>query len=176
MKDNRMNFRHAMLGGLVYGAAGLAGLAVASPLCVIAYRWLANDAGIQGNRDMRLWIFLSFPGVVVIPLLLFFTGFVVSSGRGPSRFAATLVILAVTAIPWAGVLAALGMSPPRYRSIQHPPMYLSEVLMFLIPMAIVSYLLMFGRWTEPESSGSSHQGTKAQSTAGKGEKNEARLD
>jgi hypothetical protein len=80
--------------------------------------------------------------MTIISMLLFFTGFVTYTPKRYSGLAKTLVIFTFTALPLAAILGSLGMAHPRYKGPEHPPMYFSEVLMFLIPLAVVSAILL----------------------------------
>lgn len=75
-------------------------------------------------------------------MLLFFAGFVTYTPKRYGGFAKTLGIFTFTALPLAAILGNLGMAHPRYKGPEHPPMYFSEVLMFLIPLAVVAAILL----------------------------------
>lgn len=137
-----MNFRRGVLAGIAFGLAGLVG----PPLVIGAVTgvawWLNGTPRFDRRWDILWWWDRAFPGIVVIPLLLFFTGLATYTPQRYFGFAKTLLILAVTSLPLSAFLGVAGWAHPRVKSIEHPPMYLSEVLMFVIPMAAVALILL----------------------------------
>ena len=92
------------------------------------------------------WLLYGFPLLLVVPLATFLAGVTSASPAKRFGYARTLGLICICALPVSAVLANLGMSPPRYRSIQHPPMYWAEVVMFVVPFVTVSVILTLQRW------------------------------
>jgi len=133
-----MHLRRGILAGLCWGLAGLIGAALGIAVFTFDY-----TSDLRSN--LGWWRIHAFPGIVVIPMLLFFAGVVTYTPTRHVGFAWNLAILAVTTLPLAALLGALGMAHPRHKSIEHPPIYISEVVMFLFPLAAVSFLLIISR-------------------------------
>jgi len=124
-----------LIAGFCWGLAGLIGAAIG----IAAFTF---DYTFDLRCNLVWWEMHAFPGIVVIPMLLFFAAVVTYTPTGHIGFAKNLAILAVTTLPLAAILGTTGMAHPRYKSIDHPPMYVSEVLMFLVPLIAVSLLLI----------------------------------
>ena len=103
------------------------------------------DSALDLSSNLAWWRMHAFPGVVVIPMLLFFAGVVTYTPTRHVGFAKTLATLVVMTLPLAGILGALGMFHPRYKGMDRPPIYISEVFMFLLPVTAVSFLLIYTR-------------------------------
>ncbi len=134
-----MHFRRGILAGFCWGLAGL----VCAAAGIAAFTF---ESGHSLSSNIAWWRLHAFPGLVVIPLFLFFAGVVTYTPTRHVGFAKNLAILGVTVLPFAAILGLLGMDQPRYKgNAEHPPMYLSEVLMFLLPLTAVSCLLILKR-------------------------------
>jgi hypothetical protein len=94
------------------------------------------------------WKLYGFPLLLFVPLATFLAGVASTSPAKRFGYARTLGVICFFALPVSAVLANLGMSPPRYRSIQHPPMYWTEVVMFVVPFVAVSAILTLQRWRQ----------------------------
>ena len=126
-------------------AGVLSMLLFAIPLAVgavitYAYWEINNISTFDRNYDIDWWKLRAFPAVVLIPLMLFFSGFTNYSLATDRRLGLpiTLVTTTLFSFPLIGILGAMGMAHPRYRSIQHPPMYLSEIIAIIISLVLVS--------------------------------------
>ena len=115
-----MHLRHGIIAGLCWGLAGLIGTAIG----IAAFTF---DYAFDLPSNLTRWRIRAFPGIVVVPLLMFFAGVVTYTPTRHVGFAKNLAILAVTTLPLAAILGTLGMAHPRYKSVDHPPMYVSEV-------------------------------------------------
>jgi len=133
-----VHLRRGIIAGFCWGLAGL----IAAAVGIAAFTFECNH---DLRSNLAWWLMHAFPGIVVIPMLLFFAGVVTYTPTRRVGFVKNLAILTVTALPLAGILGALGMAHPRYKSIDHPPMYFSEVLMFLLPLTAVSFILIHTR-------------------------------
>ena len=140
-----MSLRRGLLAGLFWGLVGLVGPPAGIAAFTLVSWWFCGTQPFDRRYDILWWQHRAFPGIVVIPMLLFFAGLVTYAPNRHGGFAKNLGILAVTSLPLAAILGAMGMAHPRYKSMEHPPMYFSEVLMFLIPSAAVSLLLITAR-------------------------------
>jgi hypothetical protein len=133
-----MHVRRGIIAGIGWGLVGLIAAAVGSAV-------LSFDHEYDLRSNLAWWQMHALPGIPIIPMLLFFAGVVTYMPARHVGFAKTLAILVVTTLPLAGILGALGMAHRRYKGIDHPPMYISEVFMFLVPIAAVSFLLIYTR-------------------------------
>lgn len=131
-----MHIRRGIIAGVCWGVLGFVGAA-------------AGNAAFTFDYSHRLqydiewwWSHYAFPGVVVIPMLLFFTGVVTYMPPRHVRFAKNLVILAITTFPLAAILGTLGMAYPRVKASDPPLMSISEVLMFFLPLTAVSSIMI----------------------------------
>ncbi len=123
------------------------------------FSWEMNGTQPVDRRfDVWWWRLRVFPGIVVIPMLLFFSGFANFALKTDRRLglAKSLLVMTLTSLPVAAILGSLGMAHPRYKSIEHPPMYLSEIAMFLVPMVVVAAIIILVRSQKPvnDSTGS----------------------
>ena len=118
-------------------------------IAVVTYaHWELNDTRqFDRQYDINWWRLRAFPGVVVVPLLLFFSGLANFALPRSRRMGMplTLGLILLTSLPISGILGSLGMAHQRIRSIEHPPMYLSEIFMILIPVATISCLVVWFR-------------------------------
>lgn len=152
-----MNIRRGLIAGTIWGLAGLV-----SPVCVIAAFtivrwWLEGTRDFDREYDVAWWTMRAYPGIVVVPMFLFFAGLATYAPRRCFGFAKTLLILLITSLPLSIVLAAAGMAHRRIKGEEHPPMYLSEVLMFLIPVAAISCMLLYYRTKTAEPHHEAHE-------------------
>ena len=132
----QVHIRRGVIAGFYWGFAGLVGTAVG-----IAASTFDRDYDLQFN--MARWLVNAFPtAIVVIPMLLFFTGVVTHTPTRHVGFAKNLAILTITTLPLAGILGALGMDPHRDKPGTPPLITISEVLMFLLPITTISLLLI----------------------------------
>ena len=142
LRFSDMNLKSGLIAGLSWGLGGLLGLPAVIAAFTLIYWWFCDTPNFDRKYDIGWWQLHAFPGLVVIPMLLFFAGFTSHASERATGFARTLGILAVTSLPMAVLLGAMGMAHFREKSAEHPPMYFSEVLMFLIPIAAVSFILL----------------------------------
>jgi len=105
-----MNLRRGLLAGLSWGLAGLLGLATVIAAFTVASWWFNHTRSFDREYDIAWWQQRAFPGIVVIPMLLFFTGFTSYAPKRQVGFAKTFAILAVTSLPLAALLGAMGMA------------------------------------------------------------------
>jgi hypothetical protein len=152
---DHMNLRRGLLAGLSWGLVGLVGPPAVIAAFTLVYWWFCGIQAFDRRYDIVWWQDHAFPGIVVIPMLLFFAGLVTYAPKRHVGFAKNLAILAVTSLPLAALLGAMGMAHRRYKSIEHPPIYFSEVLMFLIPLTALSVLFIAARSGRPARVGSS---------------------
>jgi hypothetical protein len=134
-----MYLRRGIIAGLSWGLAGLIGAALGAAAFTFDF---AVD--LQGN--LASWRLHAPPGIMVIPMLLFFAGIVTYMPTRYVGFAKNLAILTVTTLPLGEILGALGRAYLRCKGTDHPSMYVSEVLMFLPPLTAVSLLLIIARF------------------------------
>jgi hypothetical protein len=106
---------------------------------------------IEGSGDVdRRYDLCLLPTKVVFPAVA--TAFVFAGAgwatfarRGRLRFVLMLALISTVSVPSWFVLAVIGMSPPRYKCIDHPLMYPSEVLSFAIPPLVTAVVLTMMR-------------------------------
>ena len=141
-----MNLQRGIFAGL------LTTLIFVIPVAIIAVctyiHWELNEThSFDREYDVQWWRRRAFPGIFAIPLLLFFSGLTNFSLPNSRRLGMplTLILITVCSLPIAGILGSLGMAHPRIKSIQHPPIYVSEILMFLIPVATLSFVVIWHR-------------------------------
>jgi hypothetical protein len=152
-ESDQIHVRRGWAAGFFLGLAGFLGTAV-----VIGA--LTSDYGQDLHSNLAWWLTYAFPGIVVIPMLLFFAGLSTYAPHIYCGFAKTLAILAFTSLPVAVFLGRMGMAHPRSKFTEQPPMYLSEILMFLIPMSAVSLTLIACRRNARRRTGTDETGGK----------------
>jgi hypothetical protein len=132
--------------GCGLAAAGFLGVAAIIVAQDVLWSMRVGYVSLPFYTTARFWSMYGFPPLFVVPLAMFTAGLATYAPRKRIGFARTLALLCVIALPMAGILGALGMSPPRYRSISHPPMYWSEVLMYLVSFVSVTCVIVSMRW------------------------------
>lgn len=129
--------RAALLCGAIGGAAPI--------LFVVTYtmgRWV-----IEGTSDFdRAYDLYRLPQVLVFPVIgtafvFAAAGWATYAPKGSYRFARTLLLIAVISVPSWFALAGMGMAVPRYKSIEHPPIYPREALLLVVPPAVTAVVL-----------------------------------
>jgi hypothetical protein len=122
---------------LVYGLVGFC-----APIVVVltftVFRWfLENASEFDRDADLR-----RLPGqlifmVVGTAFIFSAAGFATYAPRGRFRFTWTLLrIFILTATSWF-LLAATGVMRPRYKSADHPLIYVSEFLILSLPPILI---------------------------------------
>lgn len=139
---DHMNLCRGFIVGLTCGLTGLVGLPVMIAAGTLVSGWLRGADSFDRQYDIMWWKGHAFPAIVVIPMLLFFAGFVTVASRRRVGFLKNFALLSLVSLPLSTLLGVMGMAPPRYKSIEHPSIYFSEILMFLLPQIVVSVLLM----------------------------------
>jgi hypothetical protein len=108
--------------------------------------WLINGTReFDRNYDMRrLSETLIFPAVGTAWVFAG-TGWAVFAPHRKHRFLRALLVITFTSIPFWYLLAFLGMSPRRYKGMEHPLIFPSEILLFAIPPLIIAFVLSMRR-------------------------------
>lgn len=137
-----MNVARGILAALIWAFAG----SVVPVLVVGGYTVLSwhinNTPAIDRDYDVGWWRMHAIPPLVAASVYLGLTAWATYTPKRNYGFAKTLAILFFTAIPLAMLLGAFISTPRRYRSVEHPDIYGSELLLLFLPPVIVSCLLV----------------------------------
>jgi hypothetical protein len=137
-----MNVARGIIAALIWAAAG-----IIVPVVVVGgytiLSWHFNDTlEVDRDYDIAWWRMHAVPPLVGVPIYLGLTAWATYTPKRNHGFAKTLAIIFFTAIPSTWFLAALEMTPRRYKSIEHPDIYVSEFLLFFLPPLIMSCILV----------------------------------
>lgn len=137
--------------GLRYGVLFAVLGAVSTALAIVAQDMLPYLINGYFIPDFYVatgfWLTYGFPPLLVVPLAFFLAAIVTYAPAQRIGFPQTLVTLCVIALPISFVLAHLGMSREPSKFVDHPPMYASEVAMFVIPLTATAVGLLIYRWS-----------------------------
>jgi len=132
--------------------AALTGALVALVLVVLLYGgfiivrgWIEGTSEFTRNDDLRIiWRELAFPflGCGAVGAA---TGWATRAPHGRHRIARTLVLVVLGSIPIVALLSRLKEPIHRYKSIEHPLYYPSEVLFLALPPITVAAVLTLKR-------------------------------
>ena len=93
------------------------------------------------------WLTYGFPALLVVPLSFLLAAFVNYAPAKRIGFAYSLLVICSAALPFSAVLGGMGMSHDRSKYVEHPPMYSSEIAMFVIPFAVTSAVMLAIQWS-----------------------------
>jgi hypothetical protein len=140
-QDSCLSYLRGFGFALLFGAVGFA-----APIIVLVSLTLLNWT-FTGASDFdrkydvdRLPEKLTYPAFVV-SWVFAATGWATFAPRRHYRFTKTLFMITVISVPLWYVLGSMGMSPPRYKGIDHPLFYPSEILLFVIPPPLIAAIL-----------------------------------
>lgn len=124
--------------------AGVIGFAV--PVVVMAAATAARWAILASNEADRAydlaWLPTNLAGAAIAFTFVFAgAGLATYAPNRTYRFLRTLGIVVLISIPSWWALAACGMAHTRYKGIEHPIIYPSEVLMLAIPPLVIACAL-----------------------------------
>jgi hypothetical protein len=144
-QKSRLSYLRGTCFALLFGAIGFA----APILIVVVFTVLGWI--IKGTREFdrkydlhRLSETLIFPAVGTAWVFAG-TGWAVFASRGNRRFMQTLALIASISVPLWYLLAAMGMSPTRYKGMEHPLIYPTEILLFALPPVVIAMVLSMNR-------------------------------
>jgi hypothetical protein len=106
-------------------------------------RWIVDGSN---ERDRPNLVSRQAGETLIFPVLgtmavLSAAGWATFAPRRKNRFAATLaIIFAFSVLAWF-VLGAMELTPKRIKSIQHPIIYLSEIVILVLPPLIAGFSL-----------------------------------
>jgi predicted permease len=140
-----MNIARGIIAGLM---GALIGAVV--PVVVVAtftlLSWHFHDT-LEGDRqyDIAWWRMHAVPPLVGAAIYLGLTAWATYTPKRNCGFAKTLAIIFFTSVPLTWLLAALHLTPTRYKNVEHPAMYFSELLLLLVPPLVMACVLVAAR-------------------------------
>jgi len=143
-----MNFKRGFIAAFIWAVIGIAGPFIA--VCVFTVvSWQLNDtSSFFRQDDIAWWLTRAVWPLVGVPIYLGLSALATYTPIQKHRFAGTLAIIFFTAIPLTWILAALELTPQRYKAGDHPEMYFSEFLLLLIPPLTITFVLIALRQTK----------------------------
>ncbi len=152
-RESRFHFLRGACATVLLGALGF----VVPILVVVGFtvcRWIVQGAS-EFDRGYDLhWLpqRLIYPAVGTA-FVFAAAGWATFAARGGYRFARTFATIFAISVPCWFALAVLGISPPRYKNLDHPLIYYAEALMFAIPPLAAALVLSIRRGYRSKSRG-----------------------
>lgn len=150
-KEAGLTFARGVLHSIAWTVIGMI-LPILVELAFILVRWV-----VQGSNELdRAYDLYWLPREIVFPgvglgVVLGATGWATYAPNGKHRFAATFAIIFGISVPAWLILGSLGMTPPRYKAIEHPLLYPSEFLVIAIPPLIGAIVISSIRCRKPSA-------------------------
>jgi hypothetical protein len=140
-QKTRLNYSRGGGFALLFGVVGFAAPILLFLLFTVLC-WLLNGS----SEFDRKYDLCGIPDKLIFPAIgtawvFAGTGWTVFASRGKRRFLQTLTVMVLISIPSWYLLAGMGMSPTRYKGIDHPLIYPSEILLVAIPPSLTSLVI-----------------------------------
>jgi hypothetical protein len=144
---SRQVFRlwYGLLGALLCGSCGIL-VVVVSLSSMMLWKWNAHPpTDFDRNLDLtELQRELPWP-IVGASAVLAATGFANCAVSGHWRFVKSLLIVFVLSVLTCCTSFLIGILPTRYRGVEHPSFYLSELIMFIGAPFLIGFFLVVYR-------------------------------
>ena len=140
-RQRNLNFVRGILSAAAWGLVGAIAAVALVSLGTLAYWHLNDTRQFDRQYDINWWRTRALPPIIGVTTLLACAGWAAYAPRGKHRFATTLAILFFLSIPLWFVLGSMELTPRRVKSVEHPPLYPSELLVLVLPPIVVSIAL-----------------------------------
>lgn len=136
-----MDWRRGLRAALILGGVGTI-LPLVLLLCLTVGGWALGGASEFDRRYDLVWLHDRAPYPMIgVGILFAATGWATFAPRGRQHFVPTLAIVCLASLPSWFLLGSCRLTPPRPKGVEHPLLYLSELLVLAGPPILSSAYL-----------------------------------